>query len=137
MKSTASSSLKGYKHTPFASISEEFEQNSIVCMAPSKTFNLAGLEASSIIIPNKKLRESFNEHPGGHGARPQPLRSVPPWKRPTATAMNGWSSCWTISRATWTITLDYFKERIPKIKVIKPQGTYLVWLDCRALGWTI
>ncbi|HEX7476137.1 MAG TPA: PatB family C-S lyase, partial [Dehalococcoidales bacterium] len=51
--------FKGYRHTPFASISEEFAQNSIVCMAPSKTFNLAGLEASSIIIPNKKLRDDF------------------------------------------------------------------------------
>ena len=53
--------FKGYKHTPFASISKDFEQNFIVCMAPSKTFNLAGLGASSIIIPNKKLRDSFNE----------------------------------------------------------------------------
>ena len=52
---------KGYKHTPFATISKEFEQNSIVCLAPSKTFNLAGLSASSIIIPNKKLRDRFFE----------------------------------------------------------------------------
>jgi len=47
--------FKGNKHTPFASISKKFEQNCIVCMSPSKTFNLAGLEVSSIIIPNKKI----------------------------------------------------------------------------------
>nr|WP_054858485.1 aminotransferase class I/II-fold pyridoxal phosphate-dependent enzyme [Methanobacterium formicicum] len=49
--------FKGRKHTPFASISEEFQDNSMVCMSPSKTFNLAGLEVSSIIIPNKKTQE--------------------------------------------------------------------------------
>ncbi len=53
--------FKGNKHTPFAAISKEFEQNCIVCMSPSKTFNLAGLQASSIIIPNKKLRDSLKE----------------------------------------------------------------------------
>ena len=56
--------FKGYRHTPFASISDEFEQNCVVCMAPSKTFNLAGLEASSIIIPNKKLRDEFTRCQG-------------------------------------------------------------------------
>jgi cystathionine beta-lyase len=56
---------KGYRHTPFAMISEEFAQNSIVCLAPSKTFNLPGLEASSIIIPNKKLRDNFNDARAG------------------------------------------------------------------------
>ena len=51
--------FKGNKHTPFASISDKFEQNSIICMSPSKTFNLAGLEVSNIIIPNQRLREDF------------------------------------------------------------------------------
>ena len=52
---------KGYRHTPFAAISDEFAQNSVVCMAPSKTFNLAGLHASCIIVPNEKLRNSFSD----------------------------------------------------------------------------
>src|SRR5665648_134712 len=50
----------GYKHTPFASISKEFALNSITCTAPSKTFNLAGLQTSSIIIPNKKYYGIYN-----------------------------------------------------------------------------
>src|SRR3972149_6626041 len=50
----------GYEHVPFGAISEEFAQHSIVCFAPSKTFNLAGLSASSIIIPSKSIRDKFS-----------------------------------------------------------------------------
>lgn len=124
---------KGYKHTPFASISGEFEQNSIVCMAPSKTFNLAGLHASSIIIPNKKLRTSFiNQMSGivpglnvfGLTAMEAAYRYGDEWLEQLLDYLEG----------NLQITMEYFAKRIPKIKIIKPQGTYLVWLDCRELG---
>jgi cystathionine beta-lyase len=124
---------KGYKHTPFASISKEFEQNSVVCMAPSKTFNLAGLEASSIIIPNKKLRDSFTYQmsgivPGlnifGLIAMEAAYRYGDEWLEQLLIYLQG----------NLEITTEYFAKRIPKIKVIKPQGTYLLWLDCRELG---
>ena len=117
----------------FASISKEFEQNCIVCMAPSKTFNLAGLSASSIIIPNKKLRERFNEARAGmvHGpnlfglaAMEAAYRYGDEWLAQLLDYLQG----------NLDFMLSYFAEKIPKISVIKPQGTYLVWLDCRALG---
>jgi cystathionine beta-lyase len=123
---------KGYKHTPFASLSKEFEQNSIVCMAPSKTFNLAGLSASSIIIPNKKLRDKFNQaragmvhYPNlfGLAAMEAAYRYGDEWLEQLLDYLQG----------NLDFMLDYFANKIPKIKVIKPQGTYLVWLDCRAL----
>ena len=125
--------FKGYKHTPFATISKEFEQNCIVCMAPSKTFNLAGLSASSVIIPNKKLRERFNEARAGigHGlnifglaAMEAAYRYGDEWLEQLLEYLQG----------NLEFTLTYFTEIIPKIKPIKPQGTYLLWLDCRALG---
>lgn len=123
---------KGYTHTPFAAISEEFAQNSIVCMAPSKTFNLAGLEASSIIIPNKKLRERFAEARLGVGspnlfgftAMEAAYRYGDDWLEQLLDYL----------QVNMEYALKYFKNRIPKIKVIKPQGTYLLWLDCRVLG---
>jgi len=124
--------FKGYKHTPFATISEEFEQNCIVCMAPSKTFNLAGLQASSIIIPNKKLRDSFNEA----------LVGIPSPNLFGLTAMEAAYRCgdeWLTQLLDYLqenleFTLEYFAQRIPRITVIRPQATYLLWLDCRALG---
>ena len=124
--------FKGNKHTPFAAISEEFEQNCIVCMAPSKTFNLAGLEASSIIIPNKKLREKFNEarvgvsipNLFGFVAMEAAYRYGDEWLEQVLDYLHG----------NLEFTIEYFKKKIPKIKVIRPQATYLLWLDCRALG---
>jgi cystathionine beta-lyase len=124
---------QGRRHTPFASISEEFAQNSIVCMAPSKTFNLPGLEASSIIIPDKKLRENFTDAragmvPGlnifGLTAMEAAYRYGDDWLRQLLDYLQG----------NLAITVKWFKERIPRIKVIESQGTYLLWLDCRGLG---
>jgi len=123
--------LKGYKHTPFASISKEFEQNSIVCMAPSKTFNLAGLSASSIIIPNKKLRDAFREAGAGHGlnvfgitALEAAYRYGDEWLEQLLDYLQG----------NLDFLNKYFKEKIPRIKPVPLQGTYLLWLDCRGLG---
>ena len=124
---------KGHKHTPFASISDEFQQNCIVCMAPSKTFNLAGLSASSIIIPNKKLREDFEKARASILPRPNlfgfaalgaAYRFGDEWLEQLLDYLEG----------NLQFAMKYFEERIPKIKVIKPDGTYLVWLDCRELG---
>ena len=124
--------FKGYRHTPFATISEEFEQNCIICMAPSKTFNLAGLQASSIIIPNKRLRDRFNEanvemtlgpNLFGLAAMEAAYLYGDEWLEEMLEYLQG----------NLDMMLGYFEEKIPRIKVIKPQGTYLIWLDCRAL----
>ena len=123
---------KGYNHTPFATISEEFEQNSIVCMAPSKTFNLAGLQASSIIIPNEKIRARFREansamNPGpnlfGLAAMEAAYRYGDEWLEQLLEYLQG----------NLDFALKYFNDNIPGINAIEPQGTYLLWLDCRKL----
>jgi cysteine-S-conjugate beta-lyase len=125
--------FKGNKHTPFASISEEFEQSSLVCMAPSKTFSLAGLEASSIIIPNKKIRELFTSTrmgilPGpnvfGFAAMEAAYRYGDEWLTQVLDYLQD----------NLDFMLEYCEKRIPRIEVIRPQGTYLIWLDCRKLG---
>ena len=126
---------RGQRHTPFASITEEFAQNSIVCMAASKSFNLAGLAASTIIIPNERLRDQFTG--ARAGILPQPdvfglvaletaYREGDEWLEQMLAYLE----------ANLEFMLDYFQKRIPRIKVIKPEGTYLVWLDCRGLGLT-
>ena len=123
----------GNRHTPFAMISEDFEQNCVVCMAPSKTFNLAGLGISSTIIPNKKLRDTFNETkarllPGqnlfGLTAMEAAYRHGDEWLEQLLVYLQG----------NVDTTMDYFEKHIPRIKATRPQGTYLVWLDCRGLG---
>jgi len=125
--------FKGSKHIPFASISEEFEQHSVVCMAASKTFNLAGLAASTIIIPNTKLRDTFNAARAGILPRP----NVFALKALEAAYREGddWlAQLLDYLQGNLEFLTEYFTKRIPKIKVIRPEGTYLVWLDCRELG---
>jgi len=125
--------FRGYRHTPFATFSQDFEQNCIVCMSPSKTFSLAGLGASSIIIPNKRLREDFNR--ARAGIQPGPnlfalaaleaaYREGDEWLEQLLEYLQG----------NLEFLLKYFADRVPRIQVVHPQGTYLVWLDCRALG---
>ena len=125
--------FKGHTHIPFASLSSEFEQKSITCMAPSKTFNLAGLNASVIIIPNDELRERFQSIRHGIVTRVNlfgltaleaAYRYGDEWLEQLLSYLQG----------NLEYLLSYFKEKIPSIRVIKPEGTYLIWLDCRGLG---
>jgi len=126
--------FKGYKHITFASISEEFEQNSVVCMAPSKTFNIAGLGASSIIIPNPVLRDKFNIAALGIMSHPNILALE------ALEAANRYGDDWLgqvmeYIEGNLQFLAEYIDKKIPGIKLIKLEGTYLVWLDCRGLGF--
>jgi cystathionine beta-lyase len=125
--------FQGHRHTPFATLSAEFEQNCLVCMSPSKTFSLAGLGASSIIIPNRRLREEFLR--ARAGIQPGPnlfaltaleaaYREGDDWLRQLLVYL----------QQNLDYLRAYFQEKIPRIRVIEPQGTYLVWLDCRGLN---
>jgi cystathionine beta-lyase len=125
--------FKDNRHTPFASISDDFAQRSIVCMAASKTFNLAGLAASTIIIPNRKLRETFIAARTGILPRPNALALV------ALEAAYRYGDEWLEQLLEYLagnleFLMNYCRERIPRIKVIEPEGTYLIWLDCRELG---
>ncbi|MBI9085680.1 MAG: pyridoxal phosphate-dependent aminotransferase [Desulfobacterales bacterium] len=125
--------FKGFDHTPFASISKAFEQRSITCMSASKTFNLAGLDTAFLIIPNEKLQNRFkavSHHalPGGNIFGTVALEAAfahgDQWLEQLLDYLQG----------NLTFLTEYFKKRIPRIRVIRTEGTYLAWLDCRALG---
>lgn len=124
---------KGARHTPMASLSEEIAQNTITCIAPSKTFNLPGLTTSAIIIPNPRLRNMFGnaqQNVGGGGnifgivALEAAYRYGEEWLEQLLEYLEG----------NRDFLLNYLETRIPRIKVDKPQATYLMWLDCRDLG---
>ncbi|WP_077369747.1 MalY/PatB family protein [Anaerosalibacter sp. Marseille-P3206] len=123
-----------YKHIPIASLSEELEQCTITCIAPSKTFSLAGLSASAIIIPNEKIRNMFNNtletwHIGGGNifgnvGLETAYRYGEEWLEELLVYLEG----------NRNYLIKYFEERIPKIKPVFSQATYLAWLDCSELG---
>ncbi len=124
---------RGHRHIPFAAISEEFAANSIICMAPSKTFSLAGLEASSIIIPDRRLRDNFNNIKAGILPGPN-LFGLTALEAAYRYGDEWLEQVLNYLQANLDYLINYFDEKIPDIKVIRPQGTYLVWLDCRGLG---
>jgi len=126
--------LNGHDHTPFASISEEFARNSITCYAPTKTFNLAGLQISNIIIPNPVLASEFKVALENNDM-----------SRPNIFALHAAEAAYRYGDRWLDQVLAYFEEnhalvkdtlgkKIPEIKVIPAQATYLAWLDCRGLG---
>ena len=123
-------------HTPFATLGEEYQQNCIVCTAPSKTFNLAGLQVSNIFIPNQKLRRAFRKQIDAAGySQLNTLGLV------ACQAAYTYGEEWLIQvkayiRSNITFVDDYLKQNLPQIKMLPIEGTYLVWLDCSALGMT-
>lgn len=125
--------LWGNKHVPFATASEKAAQCSITFGAPSKTFNIAGIVSSYSIVPNKELREKFYSWLAANELNEAPLFS------PIATIaafQNGeeWRQQ-MLSYVEQNIIFveDFCREHMPEIKPLRPQASFLVWLDCRAL----
>ena len=126
--------LPPYKHYPFATVSEEAAANSLVFMAPSKAFNMPGLGSSYAITVDKGIRERFQtfmeagEFSEGHllayfGAAAAYMHGAE-WLEQMLDYIKG----------NIDFTENYLKEYIPGISMIRPQASYLVFLDCRALG---
>jgi cysteine-S-conjugate beta-lyase len=126
--------LNGRPFIPFASIGGDFAQRSIVCTAPSKTFNLAGLHASNIVIPDTDLRCRF-----AATLRKNGLFGVSAFGVVAAQAAYDQGEEWLDQVLEYiagnlAVLEEFVARHIPEITVIPPEGTYLVWLDCRRLG---
>ncbi|NHJ46973.1 MAG: pyridoxal phosphate-dependent aminotransferase [Asgard group archaeon] len=126
--------FEGYKHIPFASISKKFAQNSITCVAPSKTFNVAGLKASNVIIPNKKLLEEFTVVTTNAS-----IRGLSIFGYLTTEIVYNECEDWLEDLLVylWNNFLylkEFFKEHFTTIKILNLEGTYLPWVDFRPLG---
>lgn len=123
-----------YTHTPAASISEELALRTVTCIAPSKTFNIAGLSTSAVIIPDKALRDKFNNTLKRFGIEMSNLFGITALEAAYTDGEDWLNQVLAYLEGNLDFLVDYFNTRIPKIKVSKPQGTYLAWLDCRELG---
>ena len=123
-----------FQHTVFASLSAELAANTITCTAPSKSFNLAGLQLSNIFIEEPSLRRRFRKEVGAAG-----------YSQPNALGMFACEAAYTHGGA-WLDALrayleqnlqrtkDFLRRELPAVHLIEPEGTYLLWLDFRAYG---
>jgi cystathionine beta-lyase len=124
----------GHVHTVFASINEAFAQNCITCTAPSKTFNLAGLQASNIIIPNEGLRKRFTETMRKAGIGELNVMALAACQAAYEEGEEWLEQLKSYLHGNVSFVGQFLKERLPQIRLIEPEGTYLIWLDFRGLG---
>lgn len=124
----------GNKHIPFASLSQQFAENSIVCTAPSKTFNLAGLQTSNIIIPNRKIRKLYDNVLESNGINEPNVFGIKACEAAYRDGEEWLHELLEYLEDNRDYLINYIESHIPEIKAIKPEGTYLVWLDCSKLG---
>ena len=126
--------LPGYRHRPFAMLDETFAQNSITFHAASKTFNLAGLATSTAIIPNEKLRKTYNDYVEALEAHLGNIFG----KVATQTAMaqgDEWlGQLLDYVQGNIDYVSDFLTTNLPKVKFHKPQATYMMWLDFNGYG---
>ena len=128
--------LPPYKHHPFATVSGAAAQNSLTFMAPSKTFNMPGLGSSYAIILNEDIRHRFQEFmEAGEFSEGHMLAYI----GAAAAYMHGeeWlEQLLDYIKGNIDFTENYLREHIPGIGMIRPQASYLIYLDCRGLGLT-
>ena len=124
----------GFTFTPFAGISGTFAQQSIICTAPSKTFNLAGLKTSNIIIPNPDLRKRFIRSLTRNGLKGANAFGIVATETAYSHGEAWLADTMTFIESNYRFMAAYMAEHLPRLKIIPPEGTYLVWVDYRALG---
>lgn len=121
-------------HTVYGSLSEQALKNSIICTAPSKSFNLAGLQFSNIFIADEKLKKAFSEELDKTGYDEPSVFGIV-----AATAAYSEGADWfnSVKSYIWENILfakKYIEENASQIKVLVPEGTYLLWLDFSETG---
>ena len=123
-----------YVYIPFCSLSDEIASSSVACVSPSKSFNIAGLQIANIVCRNEEMRKkidraiNINEvcdvNPFGVLATIAAYNEGEPWLTELIDYL----------QRNYEFLVNYFNEKLPDYPVIKLEGTYLVWVDCRAAG---
>lgn len=125
---------EGSHHTCFPTLSKEIEQRTILCTGASKTFNLAGLKTSSIIIPNAALRVKFTAVVNNYNVGSGNIFGLA-----ATEAAYRYGDAWLAGLNAYLqqnldYMLDFMQKNLPQIPVVRPEGTYLIWMDFSALG---
>ncbi len=128
--------MPGHTHIPFASISDEFLQHSVTCMSPSKAFNTAGLQIANIVCADAERRERI-----AHALHTSEICNVNPFGVVAAQASYNESEEWLEQLleyiyGNYQYMQDFCREHLPEFPLTTMEATYLVWMNCSALGMT-
>lgn len=128
--------LNGNKHIPFAVVSEQAQQNSITYMAPSKTFNMAGLISSSYIIPNPEIRKKFKEYLENSELANGNIFAYVAAKAAYENGADWRKQMLEYVQGNLDFVVKFLEKNIPQIKPMIPQASFLIWLDCTGMNMT-
>lgn len=129
--------FKGHKYIPFASISDEIARNSFTCLSPAKTFNIAAVTDGIVIIRNEEFRKQYDQFSGQLFINKTNAFSVIAMETAYQTG-GGWlDEVLDYLQGNMSYLKDYLIDRIPKVRLVEPEGTFLAWLDFRELGMEV
>ena len=127
--------MPGNEYTPFASLSDDFLKNSATCVAPTKAFNIAGLQIANIIVKDRTKRERIDRAINIHEVCDvNPFGVVATEAAYTEEGAEWLRQLNTYIFANYQFLCDFFSKHFPSLEVVKLEGTYLVWVDCSSLG---
>lgn len=124
----------GYVHTSLLNVDERIAEWCITCTSPAKTFNLAGLQISNIFIPDKKLRHAFRKQIAAAGYSQLNTMGLAACEAAYRYGGEWYGALLRYLQGNLDFVKEYVAKELPQVKLIEPEGTYLVWLDFRALG---
>ncbi len=122
------------KHTVFASLNEEFAQNTVTCTSPTKTFNIAGIQISNIFISNNSLRKRFEAEIYKSGYNEANIMGMEACKAAYSEGYEWLLELREYLTGNLNFVRDFLHRNIPQVKLVEPEGTYLLWLDFKELG---
>lgn len=122
------------EHQVFANLKKEYREITVTCTSPSKTFNIAGLQISNIFIPDAGLRRSFRKALKATGQDEINAIGLTACMAAYQKGEEWYQAMLSYVRKNIMFIREYLEKNIPEIKLVEPEGTYLLWLDCRELG---
>ncbi|MBM4760705.1 MalY/PatB family protein [Bacillus sp. B15-48] len=120
-----------HRHIPIASIKDEFAEITLTCIAPTKTFNLAGIQASAVIISNSSLRKKFRAEQQKQAMTSLNLFGIYGMEAAYRFGEDWLNQLLHYLKGNIDEAIAFIQTHIPKMRVIVPDGTYLLWIDCR------
>ena len=125
---------EGYTHIPLINADERIKDHCIIATAPTKTFNLAGLQISNIIIPGEEIRRKFIKDVDAVGYSEANTIGIVACEAAYRYGQEWYEELKKYLKGNLDFVRDYLERELPQIKLIEPEGTYLIWLDFRGLS---
>ena len=125
--------LPGYKHVPFASVSEKAAQNNITLMAPSKTFNIAGIVSSFAVVENREIRERYFDYLNARELNQGTIFAYLATQYAYEAGEEWLNQVNEYVQKNIDFVDAFLQKHIPQIKAVIPEASFLIWLDCRDL----